>query len=158
MVAADWAAVRDVYVAGIATGNATFEEQVPSQAVFFDTRIAALSIVAVDDGATILGWAAASPVSARPAYRGVVEHSVYVDPRQAGRGVATSLLRDLIARAREGGYWTLQSGIFVENAASRALHAKAGFREIGTRERIAYMAHGPWAGQWRDTVLCELRL
>lgn len=155
---ADWGPVRDIYTAGIATGNATFEERAPDKAAFFASRVASLSIVAVDDGGTILGWAAASPVSSRPAYRGVVEHSVYVDPGQAGRGVATSLLRDLITRAREDGYWTLQSAIFAENTASRALHIKAGFREIGRRERIALMNHGSWAGQWRDTILYELRL
>ena len=52
----------------------------------------------------------------------------------------------------------MQSSIFPENAASLRLHENAGFRTVGRRERIALMTTGPWAGQWRDTVLIERRL
>jgi phosphinothricin acetyltransferase len=48
--------------------------------------------------------------------------------------------------------WTIQSGIFPENRPSLALHAAAGFRVIGTRERI-----GRHHGVWRDVVLLERR-
>ena len=50
------------------------------------------------------------------------------------------------------GIWTVQSGIFPENAASLAVHDRAGFRVIGTRERV-----GCHHGVWRDTVLVERR-
>jgi L-amino acid N-acyltransferase YncA len=56
------------------------------------------------------------------------------------------------------GIWTIQSGIFPENAASLALHESHGFRQVGRRERIALMTYGPYAGTWRDTILVELRL
>ncbi len=100
----------------------------------------------------MLGWAAVSAVSARPAYAGVVEHSVYVHPDARGRGVARALLQALVASTEAAGIWTIQSGVFPENTASLALHAKAGFRVIGTRERIA-RHHGVW----RDVVLIERR-
>lgn len=158
MVDDDWDAVQDIYAQGIATGNATFEEHVPAKADFLSTRIPELCIVAEGTAGIVVGWAAASPTSTRAAYRGVVEHSVYIDQAQAGRGIATQLLQDLKTRAQANGYWTIQSGIFTENTASRALHTKTGFREIGRRERIAQMAYGPAAGQWRDTILYELRL
>jgi phosphinothricin acetyltransferase len=48
--------------------------------------------------------------------------------------------------------WTLQAGIFPENAASVHLHEMAGFRQVGRRERI-----GQLRGQWRDTLLLERR-
>ncbi|SEF11574.1 phosphinothricin acetyltransferase [Arthrobacter alpinus] len=158
MAESDWDAVQGIYAQGIATGNATFEEQVPAKADFLSTRIPELRIVAEDTNGDVVGWAAASPTSTRAAYRGVIEHSVYIDQAQAGRGIATQLLQDLISRAQTNGYWTIQSGIFAENTASRALHTKTGFREIGRRERIAQMTFGPAAGQWRDTFLYELRL
>ncbi|MCQ9164183.1 GNAT family N-acetyltransferase [Arthrobacter sp. STN4] len=158
MAERDWDAVQDIYAQGIATGNATFEEHVPAKDDFLSTRIPELRIVAEDTSGVIVGWAAASPTSARAAYRGVVEHSLYIDQAQAGKGIATQLLRELITRAQVNGYWTIQSGIFTENTASRALHSKLGFREIGRRERIAQMGHGPWSGQWRDTILYEIRL
>ena len=108
-------------------------------------------------GARILGWAAASPVSSRLVYAGVVEHSVYVDPDARGQGVGRTLVEALIARAEAAGVWTIQSSIFPENTASLALHDALGFRRVGRRERIALMSYGPMQGTWRDTILIEHR-
>lgn len=110
-----------------------------------------------DRDRAFVGWVAASDVSTRDVYRGVVEHSVYVDPTAAGKGVGLQLVESSIAAAEAAGIWTIQSSIFPENAASLTLHDHAGFRHIGTRERIALMNNGPWAGQWRDTILVERR-
>lgn len=107
---------------------------------------------ALDADGTVLGWVAATKVSDRCSYAGVVEHSVYVHPDARGRGVATMLPNALIESTVAAGIWTIQSGIFPENAASLAVHARAGFRVIGIRERI-----GRHHGVWRDTVLVERR-
>jgi phosphinothricin acetyltransferase len=67
-------------------------------------------------------------------------------------------MRGLIGRADAAGVWTLQAGIFPENKASLALHARHGFREVGRRERLGQMPpHGPRAGEWRDVLLLERR-
>ncbi|CAM5273294.1 GNAT family N-acetyltransferase OS=Streptomyces rutgersensis OX=53451 GN=F0345_28495 PE=4 SV=1 [Streptomyces diastaticus subsp. diastaticus] len=92
------------------------------------------------------------PVSDRCAYQGVVEHSVYVRSAARGRGIASILLKALIDSTEQAGIWTIQSGIFPENAASLAVHKRAGFRVIGTRERV-----GRHHGVWRDVVLLERR-
>ncbi|MGW0748628.1 N-acetyltransferase family protein [Streptomyces sp. NPDC002587] len=144
--------VLGIYRAGIDEGNATFETQAPEWAVFDTAKLPGHRFVAVDDDGRVLGWVAASPVSDRCAYAGVVEHSVYVHPDARGRGVARALLDALIASTEAAGIWTIQSGIFPENAASLAVHARAGFRVIGTRERI-----GRHRGAWRDVVLLERR-
>lgn len=47
-----------------------------------------------------------------------------------------ALLDALIASTEAAGIWSIQSSIFPANTASLALHARAGFRIIGTRERI----------------------
>jgi phosphinothricin acetyltransferase len=156
LTAADWTAVREIYAAGIAAGNATFESEPPGWEEFDAGKRADLRLVA-DDGGTVVGWAAASPVSSRRVYAGVVEHSVYVAPGHRGRGIGRILLDALLARADDLGVWTVQSSIFPENAASLRLHENAGFRTVGRRERIALMTTGPWAGQWRDTLLIERR-
>ncbi|OYO14028.1 GNAT family N-acetyltransferase [Enemella evansiae] len=158
MTPADWPAVEAIYRAGIATGHATFEPQPPPDwEAFAAGKRHDLMIVAVDADDSVLGWAAAGPVSARPVYRGVVEHSVYVDPLAAGRGVGAQLLGDFLALTDRSGVWTVQSSVFPENAASLKLHWRAGFRVVGRRERIGLMPCGPLAGQWRDTVLIERR-
>ena len=156
MLASDWPAVRSIYAAGIATGQATFEERVPDREAFDVAHPARLRLVAAA-GPRVLGWAAGSPVSTRAVYQGVVEHSVYVDPAARGRGIGRILLRALVASAEEQGIWTLQGSIFPENTASLALHLAEGFRIVGRRERVAKMIHGPQAGQWRDTLLLERR-
>jgi L-amino acid N-acyltransferase YncA len=157
MAAADWPQVEAIFATGIAGGEATFETSTPTWEQFDAGRIAEARLVAVDDGGAVIGWAAASPVSARAAYRGVIEHSVYVDAGCRGSGVGRLLLDAFVAAADEAGYWTIQSSIFPENTASLRLHEAAGFRVVGTRERIARSALGPHAGSWRDTVVVERR-
>ncbi|TNM69242.1 N-acetyltransferase family protein [Streptomyces sp. NP160] len=157
MTEQDWPAVREVYAAGIATGHATFEATPPSWHDFDAAKAPEHRLVAVDAAGGVLGWAAVVTVSDRCVYAGVVEHSVYVAPDARGRGVGRLLLDALIASTEAAGVWTVQSGVFPENTASLALHAAAGFRTVGVRERLGLMSHGPEAGRWRDVVLLERR-
>lgn len=152
----DWPDVERIYADGIATGNATFESAPPSWAHFDANKLSVGRLVAFDEDG-VAGWAAVSPVSSREVYRGVVEHSVYVAERARGHGLGRLLLDELIDACDNAGIWTIQSSIFLENAASLRLHEQAGFRVVGHRERIALMTYGPWAGQWRDTILIERR-
>ncbi|WP_374975234.1 N-acetyltransferase family protein [Microbacterium trichothecenolyticum] len=157
MTPADWPAVEEVYAQGIEDGEATFEVATPAWQSFDAGKLPALRFVAVDTGGALVGWIAASAVSARPAYSGVVEHSVYIDRSARGQGIGRLLLDVFIDAAEEAGIWTIQSSIFPENAASLRLHEAAGFRVVGRRERIARSGAGPHAGCWRDTLLIERR-
>ncbi len=157
LMPAHWPAVREIYAAGIATGHSSFEEEAPTWESFDAGRLPEHRHVAVDTTGRVLGWAAASAVSSRCVYAGVVEHSVYVSPEAHGRGVGRLLLDTLIASTEAAGIWTIQSGVFPENTASLALHAAAGFRVVGVRERVGLMRFGPLAGRWRDVMLLERR-
>jgi L-amino acid N-acyltransferase YncA len=145
------AAVLVIYQAGIDEGNATFETSAPGWPAFTAARLPGHRFVATAAG-LVAGWVAASPVSGRCVYAGVVEHSVYVHPDARGRGIGRRLLDALIGSTEAAGIWTIQSGIFPENTASLALHLAAGFRVVGTRERI-----GCHRGRWRDVILIERR-
>ncbi|WP_243074023.1 GNAT family N-acetyltransferase [Microbacterium sp. SS28] len=157
MAAADWRAVEEIYAQGIEDGEATFEVATPTWQSFDAGKPPGLRFIAADESGALLGWIAASPVSSRPAYRGVVEHSVYIDRSARGQGVGRRLLDVFIDAAEDAGIWTIQSSIFPENAASLRLHEAAGFRVVGRRERIARSGIGPHAGAWRDTLLIERR-
>ncbi|MCT1368382.1 N-acetyltransferase family protein [Rothia sp. p3-SID1597] len=158
MVDSDWSGVKDVYVTGIETGHATFESAPPAAwNDFCASRRLDLCLVAVDADSQILGWVGAGPVSSRNVYKGVVEHSIYVDPDASGKGVGSRLLSEFISVADRLDIWTIQSAIFPENAVSLRLHERAGFRIVGRRERIAQMTYGPLAGRWRDTIVVERR-
>jgi L-amino acid N-acyltransferase YncA len=152
---ADAAAVLRIYQDGLDTGQASFETLAPSWAAFDAGKLSAHRYVAVDDHETVLGWVAVSPVSTRPVYAGVVEHSVYVDPDLRGRGVGRALLRALVASTEEAGIWTIQSGVFPENTASLVLHRRAGFRVVGIRDRVG--RHAAYGDRWRDVVFIERR-
>ncbi len=148
----DYPAVAAVFAEGIATGQATFETQVPSWETWDAAHLPDHRFVAELDG-DVVGWVAVVPYSRRDVYRGVGEESVYVAERARGRGVGRALLEAVIESARDGGLWTLQAGVFPDNTASLELHRRLGFREVGVRERI-----GRLDGVWRDVVLLELRL
>jgi L-amino acid N-acyltransferase YncA len=147
----EWPAVRAIYEEGIATGDATFETEVPSWEAWDAAHLGEHRLVA-RRGDEVVGWAALVPVSGRCVYAGVAEHSVYVAASARGQGVGRELLEALIASAEHSGIWTLQSGIFPENRASLRLHEVCGFRIVGTRERI-----GHHQGRWRDVILLERR-
>lgn len=153
MTAEDWPAVRDIYEAGIATGNATFETSSPSWQDWDRAHHPDCRLVAEAAGGEVVGWVAVSPVSERCVYGGVVEVSVYVAEAARGQGVGRALLEAVTAATERAGMWTVQAGVHVENAASLALHRRAGFRVVGIRERIGRDAHG----RWRDVVLLERR-
>jgi L-amino acid N-acyltransferase YncA len=145
--------VLAIYQSGIDEGDATFETAAPGWSEFSAGRLPEHRFVAVDGASgAVLGWVAASPASSRCVYEGVVEHSVYVHPGSRGRGIGRQLLTRLISSTEAAGIWTIQSGIFPENAASLALHEAVGFRVVGTRERL-----GRHLGRWRDVLLLERR-
>ena len=152
MTPADYPAVAAIFAEGIATGVATFETEVPAWEAWDERHLPGHRFVAELDG-EVVGWCALVPYSTRAVYRGVGEESVYVAERARGRGVGRALLEAVIESARAGGLWTLQAGIFPDNAASLELHRALGFREVGVRERL-----GELHGEWRDVVLLELRL
>ncbi len=152
MTEADWPEVASIWADGIATGNATFETEPPSWSSFDATRHREGRFVAEIDG-SVVGWAAIAPVSTRPCYAGVVENSVYVASAARGSGIGSALMQALVEAARTAGIWTIQTSVFPTNAASVALHERAGFRVVGRRERIAELD-----GVWRDTLFLELRL
>jgi len=147
----DWNDVRRIYVEGIATGNATLETEPPAWDAWDRSHRADSRFVA-RVGGRIVGWAALSRVSERCAYGGVAEVSVYVAADARGGGVGRRLLDELVRSSEEAGVWTLQAGIFPENAASIALHERCGFRVVGIRERL-----GRLRGAWRDVALLERR-
>lgn len=153
MAAIDAERVLAVYQAGLDTGNASFETIAPPWDAFDAAHLPAHRLVAAEAGTErVLGWVAATAVSSRCVYAGVIEHSIYVDPASHQRGIGTALLAALIRSAEDARVWTIQTSIFPENDASLRLHQRAGFRTVGTRERL-----GRHHGRWRDVVFLERR-
>jgi phosphinothricin acetyltransferase len=148
---ADAAAIAEIYNQGIAERIATFETE-PRAAADIATWFPRRHLVVVaETGETgPVAFAASSPYSNRPCYRGVGEFSVYVRRDYRGRGAGRAVLDALIEAAKAAGLHKLTSWVFPENTASRALLKGLGFEEIGIHRR-----HGQLDGRWRDCVIVE---
>ncbi len=151
MISNDWTNVAEIYRQGIETGNATFQQEIPTWENWDNGHIKSCRIVAEVDN-EIIGWAALSAVSGRCVYAGVAEVSVYISNKYRGQKIGSKLLDRLIAESETEKLWTLQAGIFPENYASLKIHHDLGFRKVGSREKI-----GKMNGIWRDIVLLERR-
>ncbi len=149
----DWESVAAIYSQGMETGISTFTTECPSFQEWDRSHSKDCRLVYEKDGA-VVGWVAVSPTSARRAYRGSVEMSIYVDNAFQRKGIGTALVSELFKEAPQAGFWSVYSVIISRNESSIALHRKCGFREIGYRERVAQDRFG----NWQNTTLMEYRL
>ena len=152
-VPADMSAITDIYNQGIRGRGATFEtrERRPEELEVWLKR--PYPFLVAERSGEVVGWVAGSEYRPRDCYRGVVEFSVYVDEKARGQGVGDALMAAFLKACEAAGFWKVLSRIFPENAASRALCHRHGFREVGVYER-----HAQLGGVWRDVVIVERRL
>lgn len=151
MISSDWERVREIFIEGIRTANATFRTEAPNWDEWDKDHLNICRFVAKQDE-KVVGWVALTPISSMHAFSGVVEVSIYIASSVAGKGVGSRLLQQVIDSSEQNKIWTIQSMIFPENAASIYLHRKFGFEEVGTRKQL-----GKLNGVWRDVVLLERR-
>lgn len=155
----DYPQVKDILQKGMDTGEATYERVAPDWDGFTAHRIMDLAFVAEEKNAEgepeILGWVTASPIGHRAVFSGVIEDSIYVANRAAGKGVAGKMLDRLLEEAVKQGYWGMHSSVFPENVGSIKLHESRKFTQVGEFHKMGYMEHGSKAGQWRGVVMLE---
>ncbi|GAA0324467.1 N-acetyltransferase family protein [Oceanobacillus sp. FSL W7-1293] len=108
--------------------------------------------VCEQDG-NVAGFATFGPFRDWPAYKYSVEHSVYVDKSYRKKGIASLLMQEIIAVAREREYMTMIAGIDAANEKSIALHEKFGFEHAGTIKKAGFKFK-----QWRDLAFYQLEL
>lgn len=143
--------IAHIYNEGIRGRGATFEtrERTPDDIArwFDDSRF---PILVAEEFGQVVAWAAASSYRARECYAGIAEYSVYVATAHHGRGLGHVLMAPFLEALERAGFWKVLSRLFPENAASRALSARHGFREVGT-----YRQHAQLDGVWRDVLIVE---
>lgn len=147
---ADAADIARIYTQGIEDRSSTFETRPRTAGDITPWFDGTHPIVVVERGDQVTAFASTSLYRPRDCYAGISEFSVYVDRAERGTGAGKAAMQALIPAAQAAGYWKLLSRVFPENAASRALLASLGFREVGTYER-----HGQLDGVWKDVVIVE---
>jgi len=158
-MAADLDAITEIYADAVTQGTASYELEPPSRAEM-GARFATLAaggfpyLVAEKDGA-VLGYAYAGAFRPRPAYRFIVEDSVYIAPEAKGQGVGLLLMQRLIEAVEAAGFRQIVAviGDGRPDSASVRLHEKLGFRYSGRLEGSGYKH-----GRWLDTVFMQLSL
>ncbi len=147
----DCTKIAEIYNAGIHGRQATFRTwETNAQEITVWLENPKLPLIVAELEGQIVGWAHASSYRSSKYYSGIVEYSIYIATNAHGQGVGTTLLEVFFKACEEVGLWKLVSRIFPENAASRALCRKTGFREVGVYEK-----HAQLDGQWRDVIIVE---
>lgn len=153
---ADLPAITAIYAHAVLTGTASYEYDAPSLEEM-TARFGAVAgagfpyIVAHRDGA-VLGYAYASHFRTRPAYRFIVEDSIYLAPDAQGQGIGTLLLGELIARCEASGFRQIIAviGDAAHNLPSARLHSAMGFLECGRIKGSGFKFN-----RWCDTLLMQ---
>ena len=159
VVAADLAAVADIYAHYVLHSLSSFEEAPPTVEIMGQRHAAVTSLglpylcAQIDDA--VVGYAYAGPYGTRAAYRFTVEDSVYVAPAAQGRGVGRALLAAVVSRCEAMGLRQMLAviGNGGEHQASVALHASLGFEHAGTGKSVGWKK-----GRWIDIVWMQRAL
>jgi L-amino acid N-acyltransferase YncA len=155
----DAAAVQSIY-APVVTSTAISLEVDPPTIEEMAARIDGTLpdypwLVATEHGRTV-GYAYASRVFSRAAYRWAVEISFYIAEGSRGRGLGRALMLPLIALLEAQGHCRVLAAITLPNPASVRLHESAGFRPVGVMRRIGWK-QGAWhdVGWWQRDLVPE---
>ncbi|MGE6741496.1 N-acetyltransferase family protein [Allorhizobium pseudoryzae] len=156
--ASDLPAITAIYRDSVLNGTASYELDPPDEAEMHARFEAILDkgypyIAAIDRDGTLLGYAYASAFRTRPAYRWLVEDSIYLAPEARGRGIGKALLKELVARCTGAGFRQMVAVIGGASEASCALHAALGFRMVGTLTGTGFKHE-----RWLDTVFMQREL
>lgn len=152
---ADLPAITRIYTDSVLNGVASYE-LVPPDMAEMGLRMQAITgkfypyLIAEDEDGAVLGYAYASAFRTRPAYRWLVEDSIYLAPGARGKGVGLALLETLISRCEALGFRQMVAVIGGAHPASIAVHQKAGFASSGM-----ITGSGHKHGRWLDTVFMQ---
>jgi len=151
-------AILDIFNDAILTSTALYDYKPrtrESMVGWFAAKVAGgFPVVGVEDAdGALLGFGSYGAFRAWPAYKYTVEHSVYIHKAHRGKGLGLLIMRELIAAARGDGRHVMIGGIDAANAGSVALHARLGFRHVGTLPQVGFKF-----GRWLDLAFHQLVL
>jgi phosphinothricin acetyltransferase len=156
---ADIPTITDIYADAVLNGTSSYELEPPSldemQRRCEQLVAGAFPYIVAEVGGRISGYAYAGLFRPRPAYRFIVENSVYVAPDAKGRGIGRALMQRLIAEATRLGFRQMIAviGDGRPDSPSVKLHAALGFRPAGQLEGSGFKH-----GRWLDTVFMQLAM
>lgn len=152
----DAAAVADAYRPYVEETAVTFEESPPDAAAVSDrieTKLETFPWFVAERDGQVVGYAYASKLRDRPAYRWTAELSVYVDRDDRGAGVGSALYRALLATLERQGFESAYGVVTVPNPESVGFHESFGFERVALFPDVGYKL-----GEWHDVAWYERAL
>jgi phosphinothricin acetyltransferase len=154
---ADLTAITAIYGEAVSAGAGSFELEAPDVAEMtrrWRKRVArGYPHIVATSGDAVIGYAYASRHRTSPAYRFLVENSIYVASAARGAGVGRALLSELIKLCEGLQFRQMIALIGGENSSSVRLHEHFEFRQVGLIEGSAFKH-----GRWIDTLLMQRAL
>lgn len=152
--AADLPAISAIYNHSVLTSTCTFAldpETLAEREAWFASRGPEHPVVVAEANGEVAAWASLSAWNKRCGYAKTVEWSVYVREDWQRKGVASALLKELIALAKAAGHHTIIGGVSADQTASLELHRRHGFVEVARFREVGYKF-----GRWLDVVYLQL--
>src|SRR5690606_24242367 len=106
----DAAAIAEIYNQAIRNTTATFDTEPKTEQdrlAWLQAHDARHPVLVAEQNTQVVGWAALSPWSDRPAYADTAESSTYVAEGWRGQGIGRALKERLIEEARKVGLHTI---------------------------------------------------
>jgi L-amino acid N-acyltransferase len=151
-------AILDIFNDAILHSTALYDYQPrtsQTMIAWFDAKLAGrFPVIGIEDSkGVLLGFGSYGSFRSWPAYKYTVEHSVYAHKDHRGRGLGRTIMRELIAAARENDVHAMIGGIDAANTGSIALHERLGFQHVGTLPQVGFKF-----GRWLDLAFYQLLL
>lgn len=110
-------------------------------------------LLVADDNGAVLGYAGTMGWRPKPAYATTVETTIYCAPESVGKGVGARLYAALFDAISGENVHRAVAGYVPPNAASAALHARLGFRPVGTFSEVGYKFGRYWDVCWLEKTM-----
>ncbi|MFC4605503.1 GNAT family N-acetyltransferase [Rhodococcus kronopolitis] len=153
----DLPGILTIHNEAVLNSTAVWDEEtvdIPDRRAWLEGRQeAGFPVLVAVEGDTVAGYASYGTWRTKSGYRHTVENSVYVHADHHRKGIATSLMTELIARARDGEVHAMVANIEATNVTSVALHERFGFRVVGQLPEV-----GVKFGRWLDLTIMQLTL
>jgi L-amino acid N-acyltransferase YncA len=147
-------AIAAIYGHHVLNGTASYDLEPPPADFHRDkvrsVQAAGWPFLVAEENGKVAGYAYATQMRPRAAYRFTAEDSIYVHPERMRLGVGRALLAGLLERCAGCGFRTIIAVIGGAEPASMAVHSTLGFREVGRLKAVGFKF-----GQWLDSVYMQ---
>lgn len=142
----DVPAILGIYNDVVTNTTAIYDERpstLEERQAWFEARSRSFPVLVGELDGEIVGFSSFGEWRSRWGYRHTVEHSVHVRPGYRGKGFGRQLIEVLFPRAAAMNVHMMIAHIDSAATASLRLHAKLGFKSVGTFREVGKM-HGGW--------------